>query len=150
MQKPSRSNPREGPSDLGAPSALSVWNLCFDFCVQVDLNVAQNASDRFNEHPKGAIKPCAIAAHAGTVMTGPSNEKPQLLHLVFGGELKSLDRMEFANLDALDIVGIYPNYAAAHAAWKGVAQRTVDNAQMRYFIVHLHRLLDPDTTAKKP
>lgn len=83
-------------------------------------------------------------------MTDASDEKPQLLHLVFGGELKSLDRMEFANLDGLHIVGIYPNYAAAHAAWKGVAQRTVDNAQMRYFIVHLHRLLDPDATAKKP
>ena len=83
-------------------------------------------------------------------MTVASDEKPQLLHLVFGGELKSLDRMEFANLDGLHIVGIYPNYAAAHAAWKGVAQRTVDNAQMRYFIVHLHRLLDPDATAKKP
>ena len=83
-------------------------------------------------------------------MTAASDEKPQLLHLVFGGELKSLDRMEFADLDALDIVGIYPNYAEAHAAWKGMAQRTVDNAQMRYFIVHLHRLLDPDATAKKP
>ena len=83
-------------------------------------------------------------------MTAASDDKPQLLHLVFGGELKSLDRMEFANLDALDIVGIYPNYAAAHAAWKGKAQRTVDNAQMRYFIVHLHRLLDPDATPKKP
>ncbi|NJO24179.1 MAG: DUF4170 domain-containing protein [Sphingomonadales bacterium] len=79
-----------------------------------------------------------------------SDEKPQLLHLVFGGELKSIDRVEFANLDALDIVGVYPNYAEAYAAWKGMAQRTVDNAQMRYFIVHLHRLLDPDATAKKP
>jgi hypothetical protein len=79
-----------------------------------------------------------------------SDEKPQLLHLVFGGELKSIDRVEFANLEALDIVGVYPNYAEAHAAWKGMAQRTVDNAQMRYFIVHLHRLLDPDATVKKP
>lgn len=86
----------------------------------------------------------------GTIMTGASNGKPQLLHLVFGGELQSLDRMEFANLDALDIVGIYPNYAEAYTAWKGMAQRTVDNAQMRYFIVHLHRLLDPDATAEKP
>ncbi len=79
-----------------------------------------------------------------------SDEKPQLLHLVFGGELKSIDRVEFTNLEALDIVGVYPNYAEAHAAWKGMAQRTVDNAQMRYFIVHLHRLLDPDATAAKP
>lgn len=70
----------------------------------------------------------------------------QLLHLVFGGELKSLDNVEFANVQALDIVGIYPNYAEAYRAWKGAAQRTVDNAQMRYFIVHMHRLLDPELT----
>lgn len=68
----------------------------------------------------------------------------QLLHLVFGGELVSLDSVEFRDLKHLDIVGIYPNYATAHAAWKAAAQRTVDNAQMRYFIVHMHRLLDPD------
>jgi uncharacterized protein DUF4170 len=67
----------------------------------------------------------------------------QLLHLVFGGELKSLDSVEFADLAALDIVGIYPNYAEAYKAWKAAAQKTVDNAQMRYFIVHMHRLLDP-------
>jgi hypothetical protein len=67
----------------------------------------------------------------------------QLLHLVFGGELKSLGDVEFANLDDLDIVGIYPDYAEANKAWKAVAQKTVDNAQMRYFIVHIHRLLDP-------
>ena len=69
----------------------------------------------------------------------------QLLHLVFGGELKSLDSVEFKELDKFDIVGIYPNYATAYAAWKAKAQRTVDNAHMRYFIVHLHRLLDPQT-----
>ena len=69
----------------------------------------------------------------------------QLLHLVFGGELKSLDSVEFKDLDKFDIVGIYPNYATAYAAWKGRAQRTVDNALMRYFIVHMHRLLDPAT-----
>ncbi|QPC42147.1 DUF4170 domain-containing protein [Kaustia mangrovi] len=67
----------------------------------------------------------------------------QLLHLVFGGELSSLDDVQFKDLDKLDIVGIYPNYAEAHKAWKGKAQQTVDNAQIRYFIVHLHRLLDP-------
>jgi hypothetical protein len=70
--------------------------------------------------------------------------RPQLLHLVFGGELAHLDKTEFKDLDRLDIVGIYPNYAAAYAAWKAKAQQTVDNAHMRYFIVHLHRLLDPD------
>ena len=72
----------------------------------------------------------------------------QLLHLVFGGELRDLGGSEFRNLDRLDIVGIYPNYASAYAAWKAKAQGTVDNAEMRYFIVHLHRLLDPDSAAK--
>jgi len=71
----------------------------------------------------------------------------QLLHLVFGGELRSLDDVQFRDLSALDIVGIFPNYAEAYKAWKAVAQRTVDNAHMRYFIVHLHRLLDPAATA---
>jgi len=69
----------------------------------------------------------------------------QLLHLVFGGELDRLDSIHFRDLDALDIVGIYPNYAAAYRAWKEKAQMTVDNAEMRYFIVHMHRLLDPDS-----
>ncbi|MBV8754483.1 MAG: DUF4170 domain-containing protein [Hyphomicrobiales bacterium] len=78
------------------------------------------------------------------------NEVParQLLHLVFGGELTRLDSVEFKNLDELDIVGIYPNYASAYAAWKAKAQQTVDNAQLRYFIVHLHRLLDPETDGR--
>lgn len=67
----------------------------------------------------------------------------QLLHLVFGGELKSLDSTEFNNLDAFDIVGIFPDYASAHMAWKAKAQQTVDNAHMRYYIVHMHKLLDP-------
>ncbi|MBQ0823739.1 DUF4170 domain-containing protein [Microvirga terrae] len=67
----------------------------------------------------------------------------QLLHLVFGGELNSLESVDFKDLSKLDIVGIFPNYASAHMAWKAKAQATVDNAQMRYFIVHLHRLLDP-------
>jgi Domain of unknown function (DUF4170) len=78
-------------------------------------------------------------------MSGDTKPK-QLLHLVFGGELSRLDQTEFQNLDKLDIVGVYPNYATAYAAWRGKAQQTVDNAQMRYFIVHLHRLLDPDAT----
>ena len=81
-------------------------------------------------------------------MSAPAAEKPakQLLHLVFGGELEALDTIVFANLAALDIVGVYPSYAEAYKAWKAAAQRSVDNAQMRYFIVHMHRLLDPDTT----
>jgi hypothetical protein len=71
------------------------------------------------------------------------NKTPQLLHLVFGGELTDIDGHEFRDLSKLDIVGVYPNYATAQAAWKAKAQATVDNAQMRYFVVHLHRLLEP-------
>ena len=67
----------------------------------------------------------------------------QLLHLVFGGELTSLKGVQFKDLASLDVVGIFPDYKSAEAAWRAKAQETVDNAQMRYFIVHLHRLLDP-------
>ena len=74
-----------------------------------------------------------------------SQDNKQLLHLVIGGELSSLDGVEFKDLSKLDIVGIYPDYASAAAAWKAKAQQTVDQAQTRYFIVHLHRLLDPET-----
>jgi hypothetical protein len=75
----------------------------------------------------------------------------QLLHLVFGGELTSLRENRFRNLDDLDIVGIFPDYKSAELAWRAKAQATVDNAHMRYFIVHLHRLLDPDADlAPKP
>ena len=74
----------------------------------------------------------------------PEQTQQQLLHFVFGGELADLDKVTFKDLDKLDIVGIFPSYASAHAAWKAKSQQTVDNAQMRYFIVHLHRLLDPD------
>ena len=70
----------------------------------------------------------------------------QLLHLVFGGELTALDDVTFKDLHKLDVVGIFPNYATAFAAWRAKAQATVDNAHMRYFIVHLHRLLDPDAS----
>ena len=70
-------------------------------------------------------------------------ENKQLLHLGFGGELDTLDGVAFRDIANLDIVGIYPNYAEAEAAWRGAAQRTVDNALTRYFIVHIHRLLDP-------
>jgi len=74
----------------------------------------------------------------------------QLLHLVFGGELKALSATEFKDLDKLDIVGIYPSYASAYAAWRARAQQTVDNAHMRYFIVHMHRLLDPEKPEDRP
>jgi Domain of unknown function (DUF4170) len=76
-------------------------------------------------------------------MTAPTPGK-QLLHLVIGGELKELGGHEFKDLQNVDIVGVYPNYASAYDAWKSKAQQTVDNAHMRYFIVHLHRLLDPN------
>jgi hypothetical protein len=72
----------------------------------------------------------------------------QLLHLVLGGELRELGGTEFKNIDKVEIVGIYPNYASAYVAWKAKAQQTVDNAHMRYFIVHLHRLLDPDSPGR--
>ena len=72
----------------------------------------------------------------------------QLLHLVIGGELAELGGTEFRDLRKLDIVGVYPNYASAYVAWKAKAQQTVDNAHMRYFIVHLHRLLDPDSASR--
>jgi myo-inositol-1(or 4)-monophosphatase len=69
----------------------------------------------------------------------------QLLHLVIGGELKDLSGVEFRDLGQVHMVGAYPDYRAAYDAWKSAAQRTVDNAQMRYFILHAHRLLDPET-----
>jgi hypothetical protein len=73
----------------------------------------------------------------------PHDDKTQLLHLVIGGEMKEFGGHEFRDLSKVDFAGAYPNYAAAHAAWKAKAQATVDNAQMRYFIIHAHRLLDP-------
>ena len=69
--------------------------------------------------------------------------KEQLIHLVFGGELSDVSGVTFKDLAKLDVVGFYPNYAAAEQAWLGKARETIDNAQMRYFIVHLHRFLDP-------
>ena len=69
----------------------------------------------------------------------------QLLHLVFGGELVSPTDITFKDLSKLDMVGMYPNYASAHAAWRAKAQATVDNAQIRYFVVHVHRLIEPDS-----
>ncbi|MEB8388204.1 DUF4170 domain-containing protein [Rhodobacteraceae bacterium KMM 6894] len=68
----------------------------------------------------------------------------QRLHLVFGGELTDPARNVFKDVNDLHIVGIFPNYEAAHNAWKAEAQRTVDNAHMRYFIAHLHKLRDAD------
>lgn len=76
---------------------------------------------------------------------GKEQSAKQLLHLVFGGELESLaEEVRFRDLEDLDVIGIYPDYASAYDAWKAAAQATVDNAHMRYFIVHMHRLLDPE------
>ena len=76
------------------------------------------------------------------------NSPQQLLHLVLGGELTDLKHTTFKDLSRVEIVGLFPNYATAYTAWKAKAQQTVDNAHMRYFIVHLHRLLDPGQDAK--
>ena len=78
-------------------------------------------------------------------MTG--SEPKQLLHMVFGGEVVSPEIDRFKDLSKLDIVGIYPDYKSALSAWRGAAQATVDNAEMRYFVVHLHRLIEPDHPA---
>jgi uncharacterized protein DUF4170 len=72
----------------------------------------------------------------------------QLLHLVFGGELKDPGGTEFVDTARLDIVGIFPNYKKAYQAWRAKAQQTVDEAQTRYFVVHLHRLLDPEADGR--
>lgn len=77
-----------------------------------------------------------------------ADPKGQLLHLVFGGELSDLSSNEFRDLSKVEVVGVYPNYATAYTAWKAKAQQTVDNAHMRYFIVHLHRLLDPESDTR--
>lgn len=71
----------------------------------------------------------------------------QLLHLVFGGELVDPQKTEFRSVEDIDIVGIFPNYATAYAAWKSRAQTSVDNAHVRYFIAHLHRLQEEDSPA---
>jgi hypothetical protein len=76
-------------------------------------------------------------------------KKQQLLHLVFGGELDDVTKVNFKDLAKLDVVGFFSDYASAHQAWLGKARETIDNAQMRYFIVHLHRLLDPATDITK-
>ena len=72
-----------------------------------------------------------------------NKDNKQLPHLVFGGELEHLEEVTFKDLNKLDIVGIFPDYASALAAWKSKAQQTVDNAHMRYFIVHMHKMLTP-------
>ena len=85
-------------------------------------------------------------------MTEPdasAHESKQLLHLVFGGELTNLDTFEFRDTAKIDVVGVFPNYDSAERAWRAKAQATVDSAQTRYFIVHLHRLLEPTGLQRK-
>jgi hypothetical protein len=94
---------------------------------------------------KGQLAESRPSAHfQGNVIMAQDEAKPQRLHLVFGGELKSLESHEFRDPEKLDIVGIFPDYAGAERAWRAKAQQTVDSAQTRYYIVHLHRLLEPD------
>jgi hypothetical protein len=115
-------------------------SVAFEFEVPV---ISTHASDPRQRVANFGIGPLAVDQR--TEVMSDQAAPGQLLHLVFGGELRDLDQVEFRDLDRLDIVGIYPNYAGAYAAWKAKAQQTVDNAHMRYFIVHLHRLLAPDS-----
>ena len=78
-----------------------------------------------------------------------AGQNDQLLHLVFGGELENVEGIRFTDLHKLDIVGIFPNYRTAYDAWRAKAHATVDSAHMRYFIVHLHRLLDPEIVEER-
>jgi hypothetical protein len=79
-----------------------------------------------------------------TEWSGPMTQR---LHLVFGGELTDPTKNVFKDVKAIHIVGMFPDYASAFAAWKAEAQRTVDNAEMRYFIAHIHRLRDEAVAA---
>ena len=97
-------------------------------------NPADSGETALNQKSKG-----------GRTMSDAPNETEQLLHIVIGGELKDVTDVVFEDLSAIDFVGAYPSYAAAYKAWKSAAQRTVDNAEMRYFILHAHKLLDPET-----
>jgi hypothetical protein len=78
-----------------------------------------------------------------------ARESKQLLHLVLGGELTSIDSMEFKDVDKIDIVGVFPDYESAEKVWRAKAQQTVDSAQTRYFIVHLHRMMAPAGLTRK-
>ena len=80
-------------------------------------------------------------------MSDSASTQPQLIHLVIGGELKDVTDFEFEDLSKIDFVGAFPNYKTAYDAWKNAAQRTVDSAETRYFILHAHKLLDPETGA---
>jgi hypothetical protein len=70
------------------------------------------------------------------------------LHLVMGGRVKDPRGLDFVDLDKMDLVGVYPDFATAEEVWRGCAQRTVDDAEMKYVVVHLHRLLEPEMDGK--
>jgi hypothetical protein len=93
--------------------------------------------------------PFAGAAHSEGRQSAKGHIMVQRLHLVFGGELVDPTRNKFRTVDDIHVVGIFPTYDAAYAAWKAEAQRTVDNAHMRYFIAHLHRLTDEAAAASR-
>ena len=90
-----------------------------------------------------------LTAHSGK-RECPTNRPSNCCISSSAASSRNIDSVEFKDLGKVDIVGVFPNYASAYTAWKAKAQQTVDNAQMRYFIVHLHRLLDPDATPPKP
>jgi len=91
-----------------------------------------------------------MSRNDGKSENAESHENTQLLHLVLGGELTSLDGYEFRDPSRIDVVGVFPNFETAERAWRAKAQQTVDSAQTRYFIVHLHRLLEPAGLHRKP
>lgn len=95
--------------------------------------------------PNWTVRPFERTPDTEPKTMAHSPETRQLLHLVIGGALKDVSDIEFENLDKIDFVGAFPNYKAAYDAWKGAAHRTVDNADVRYFILHAHKLLDPET-----
>ena len=95
--------------------------------------------------PNWTVRPYERTPSAERKTMAEQTETRQLLHLVIGGELKNVSDVEFEDLSKIDFVGAFPDYKAAYDAWKGAAQRTVDNAEMRYFILHAHKLLDPET-----
>jgi DMSO/TMAO reductase YedYZ molybdopterin-dependent catalytic subunit len=86
-----------------------------------------------------------VLAATGMVFSRDARIKPlSKMHLVMGGRVKDPQTLEFEDLSAIDLVGVYPDYASAENAWRAAAQRTVDDAEMKYVVVHLHRLLEPD------
>ena len=117
----------------------------------VDVRSAERSLGRLGGNgPGAATTRLRGGTDAMTKHDASTLESRQLLHLVFGGELKSLDSHEFRDPGKIDVVGIFPDYDSAERAWRGKAQSTVDNAHVRYFIVHLHRFLEPKGLQRKP